>query len=107
VIKIAKNTTPDPIQVKLRQNKKLWNKEVSSFINNLINLKKTMNGAPSSYHPERSTIKDPIPADPSSIINELTSDFQQLAQKGNSLIQEQINYSKNRRASSKRRTHLY
>lgn len=99
MIKIAKNTTPDPIQVKLRQNKKLWNKEVSSFINNLINLKKTMNGAPSSYHPERSTIKDPIPADPSSIINELTSDFQQLAQKGNSLIQEQINYSKNRRKS--------
>jgi len=95
--KIARKPSTDPAQEKLRQAKSLWNKDVSLFITDLINLKKTMNGWPSKFHMERSYIKDPIPADPHSILGVLASDFQELAQKGNSIIQEQLEYSKNRR----------
>lgn len=94
-----KVAAPDPVQLKLRQNKKLWNKEVSTFINDLINFKKTMNGAPSKFHMEKGTIKEPIPADPATIIGVLADDFRQIAEKGNAIIDEQISYSKTRRKS--------
>jgi hypothetical protein len=99
MLKVARKTSTDPVQEKLRQNKALWNKEVSTFINDLINFKKTMNGAPSKFHPEKGSIKDPIPADPTTIIGVLANDFQEIAQKGNALIKEQIEYAKTRRKS--------
>jgi hypothetical protein len=95
--KIARTPSNDPVQEKLRQDKANWNKEISSFINDLIHLKKTMNGWPSKFFKERSRITQPIPADPTTIIGSLTGDFQQLAQRGESIVQEQLNYSKNRR----------
>ena len=70
---------------------------MSTFITDLINLKKTMNGWPSKFNMERSFIKDPIPSDPHSILGVLASDFQELAQSGNSIIQQQIEYSKARK----------
>jgi hypothetical protein len=87
----------DPVQERLRQNKALWNKEVSTFINDLIHFKKTMNGWPSKFFKERSRITSPVPADPATIIGSLAGDFQELVNKGNSVIQEQLDYSKNRR----------
>lgn len=99
MLKVARKPSTDPVQEKLRQNKALWNKEVSTFINDLINFKKTMNGAPSKFHPEKGSIKDPIPADPTTIIGVLANDFQEIAQKGNALIKEQIEYAKTRRKS--------
>jgi hypothetical protein len=95
--KTARKPSADPNQERLRQNKALWNKEVSSFINDLIHLKKTMNGWPSKFFKERSRITQPIPADPATIIGSLAGDFQEIAQKGNSLVQEQLDYAKNRR----------
>jgi len=97
MIKISRKPSSDPAQEKLRQNKSLWNKDVSVFINDLINLKKTMNGAPSKFHPEKGSIKEPIPADPVTIIGVLAGDFDEIAQKGNQIITQQIEYSKNRR----------
>lgn len=99
MIKIARKQSSDPAQEKLRENKALWNKEVSTFISDLINFKKTMNGMPSKFFPEKSSIKEPIEADPATIIGVLAGDFQEIAQKGNSIISEQINYSKIRRKS--------
>lgn len=95
--KYARNPSADPVQEKLRQDKANWNKEVSSFINDLIHLKKTMNGWPSKFYKERSRITQPVPADATTIIGSLAGDFQQLAQRGESIVQEQLNYSKNRR----------
>jgi hypothetical protein len=95
--KVARKPSTDPVQEKLRQNKAQWNKEVSLFINDLINFKKMMNGAPSKFHMEKSTIKEPIPSDPVTILGSLTGDFQELAQKGNNIIKEQIEYSKGRK----------
>ena len=95
--KTARRPSMDPVQERLRQNKALWNKEVSSFINDLIHFKKTMNGWPSKFFKERSRITTPIPADPGTIIGSLAGDFQELVNKGNAVIQEQIDYAKNRR----------
>jgi hypothetical protein len=95
--KYARNPSADPVQEKLRQDKANWNKEVSSFINDLIHLKKTMNGWPSKFYKERSRITQPVPADATTILGSLAGDFQQLAQQGESIVQEQLNYSKNRR----------
>lgn len=95
--KTARKPSMDPKQEKLRQNKANWNKEVSTFINDVIHLKKMINGWPSKFYKARSRITDPIPADPGSILGVLAGDFQELAQRGNSIVQEQLDYSKNRR----------
>lgn len=88
---------PDAAQQKLRQNKATLNKETSEFINDLIHFKKMMNGWPSKFFKEKSLITNPIPADPATIIGSLAGDFQDIVNKNNSIIQEQINYSKTRR----------
>lgn len=95
--KKARKPSSDPVQEKLRQNKALWNKDVSAFVNDLIHLKKMMNGWPSKFFKERSRIADPVPADPATIIGSLANDFQDLVQRGNSLVAEQLAYSKVRK----------
>lgn len=95
--KIARKPSMDPAQEKLRQNKAAWNKDVSALVNDLIHFKKMMNGWPSKFFKERTRITEPIPADPSTIIGSLAGDFQDIVNRGNALIQEQINYSKTRR----------
>lgn len=106
MLKVARKPSTDPVQEKLRNNKALWNKEISVFINDLIHLKKTMNGWPSKFYQEKSFIKEPIPADPVSILGVLTGDFQEIAQKGNSIVQEQLDYSKNRRKKQPKQLNL-
>lgn len=95
--KSARKPSTDPVQERLREDKAKWNKEVSLFVNDLIHLKKMMNGWPSKFHMERSFIKDPIPSDPTTIIGSLAGDFNDIAQKGSSIVEEQLNYSKSRR----------
>jgi hypothetical protein len=97
MIKEARKPSSDPLQEKLRTNKSQWNKEVSVFIDNLINFKKLMNGWPSKFHMERSSIKEEIPSDPKTILGVLAGDFQDLAQRGSSLVAQQSDYSKNRK----------
>jgi hypothetical protein len=95
--KSARKPSTDPAQEKLRQDKASWNKEVSLFLNDVIHLKKMMNGWPSKFFKERSRITQPIPADPATIIGTLANDFAQLAQRGEGIVQEQLNYAKTRR----------
>jgi hypothetical protein len=97
MLKTGRKPSSDPVQEKLRQRKDLWNKGVRTFINDLINFKKTMNGSPSKFFPQKSNIKDPIPADPVSILTSLLGEFQELTQQGNAIISEQIDYSKTRK----------
>lgn len=97
MFKIARKPSTDPIQEKLRQNKALWNKDISLFVNDLIHFKKMMNGWPSKFFNEKSRITEPVPADPNTIIGALANDFQDLAHRANTIIMEQENYSKNRR----------
>lgn len=97
MLKEGRKPSNDPAQEKLRQGKTVWNKEVSSFINDLIHVKKLMNGWPSKYYKERSKIIAPVPVDAASILNGLASQFQELSQQGASLAQQQAEYAKNRR----------
>jgi hypothetical protein len=98
-VKEARKPSSDPVQEKLRQTKASFNKRCSVFINDLIHFKKLMNGAPNEFFKEKSKITEPIPADPVTIIGVLASDFQTLATEANSIIREQIEYSKNRKKS--------
>lgn len=100
--KTARRPSADPTQERLRANKAAWNKEVSAFINDLIHFKKLMNGWPSKFFKERSRITQPLPADPATIIGSLAGDFQEIATRGNGIIQEQVNYAKNRRQKQPR-----
>jgi hypothetical protein len=95
--KIARKPSADPVQERLRANKAAWNKDVSTFINDLIHIKKTINGWPSKFFKERSRITQPIPADPGTVIGALAGDFQEIVNRGNGIIQEQLDYAKNRR----------
>ena len=95
--KHARKPSADPAQEKLREEKAIWNKEVSELVGNLIDAKKLMNGWPNKFYKERSRITRPIPADPATIIGALAGDFQDIANKANTIIRDQINYSKSRR----------
>jgi hypothetical protein len=97
MLKEGRKPSSDPAQEKLRQDKAAWNKDVSSFINDVIHLKKTMNGWPSKYFKERSKIVMPIPGDPGSILSNLSSKFQELSQRGEQIAQEQAQYSRSRK----------
>src|SRR5690348_6395186 len=97
MIKVVAKPSTDPLQEKLRQSKKIWNKQVSEFADNLFRLKDMMNGKPSKFYPEKSSIKEPIPGDPVTIIGSLVGDFQEISQKGNDIVRQQLEYSKSRR----------
>lgn len=104
--KTARKPSADSAQERLRQNKAVWNKEVSTFINDLIHFKKMMNGWPSKFYKERSRITRPIPADPATIIGSLAGDFQELTTRGNGLVQERLEYVKNRRQKQPKQLNL-
>lgn len=97
MIKEARKPSMDPAQEKLRQSKAAWNKEVSSFINDVIHVKKLLNGWPSKFYKERSKITFPVPVDAAGVLNNLASKFQELSQEGVSIAQQQAEYSKSRR----------
>jgi len=97
MFKNARKTSTDPAQEKLREAKSVLNKDISALIANTIHFKKLMNGAPNMFHKAKSSITLPIPADPATIIGSLANDFQEISQRANTIIQEQIEYSKTRR----------
>jgi archaellum component FlaC len=100
LVRIARKPSSDPKQEKLRQDKSLLNKDVSAFVNKLIHFKKLMNGAPNLFYKQKSKITEPIPANPTTILGSLTSEFQDLMQRGNGIVAEQLDYAKNHRQKS-------
>lgn len=95
--KAARKTSADPVQEKLRKDKDVWNKQVSQFIENVKQVKKTMNGYPSKLNPQKGNIKNPLPPSVPSTLEALTQAFDNIAQSGESIVEEQLAYSKNRR----------
>lgn len=95
--KAARKTSADPVQEKLRKDKDVWNKQVSQFIENVKQVKKTMNGYPSKLNPQKGNIKNPLPTSVPSTLEALTQAFDNIAQSGESIVEEQLAYSKNRR----------
>jgi len=99
LVKEARKPSTDPIQEKLRAHKDIWNRSVSEFIDNLLHLKKLINGHPSKFYETqaRHSLGEELPKDPASIIGVLASDFTEIARDCSGIIQEQNNYAKVRR----------
>lgn len=91
-----KKTYRDPALNKIVQEKARWNREVSTLINDIIHFKKSMNGWPSKYYKERTRITQPAPIDLSGILGGLATKFQDLANEGNGIIQEQTEFARSR-----------
>lgn len=88
----------DPIQQALRDHKKRWNMAAKEFIKRLIAFKKGVNGrGDPSYGLPTSNIKDPLPSEIATFLNEVSGNFQQLAEEALKIQQEQALYSQKRR----------
>ncbi len=87
----------DPNQEKLRSAKANWNKEVSHFIDDLINFKWLINGKPNIFNSSKSPLTKPIQADPETIAGVLDSDFSQIVSGANRIISLQEEYSRTRK----------
>jgi hypothetical protein len=92
--KNAAKTYKDPALNKIIQEKAAWNKQVSALINDIIHFKKSMNGWPSKYYKERTRITAPVPVDLSGILGQIAGEFQEIASRGNGILQEQAAFSK-------------
>lgn len=90
----------DPIQQKLRDRKKAWNKQIRDFTSDLIAIKKVMNGSASKFNNSISKITNPIPGNPGTILSDLLSDFQNIISEGNEIVNEQSLYAKSKKQAT-------
>jgi hypothetical protein len=100
--KTARKPSADPVQEKLRQDKAVWNKQTSAFLTKVIQFKKLINGQPNAFYKTKSKITQPIPADPASILNALTNEFENIAHAGSAIVAEQLDYAKTHRTAPKK-----
>lgn len=100
--KEARKTSPDPVQEALRGHKDTWNHEASLLIAQLIAFKRGLNGRgePKVGLPPGS-IKDPIPSEVGSYLDQLADRYNKLISDAHSIIEEQSHYSEGRKKSSK------
>lgn len=92
--KTGQKTYKDPTLNKIVQEKAAWNRSVSALINDLIHFKKSVNGWPSKYYKERTRITAPIPVDLAGILSQIAGEFQEITNRGNSILAEQAEFSK-------------
>lgn len=97
MIKEGRKHSEDPAQEQLRQSKDNWNAQVKGFIADLIQFKKLMNGSPSKYNKVKSKITQPIPSNPGTVLQQLSGRFQEIAQGGNEIVEQQVYYSQHHR----------
>lgn len=95
--KNAWKPSSDPKQQEIRLLKSQVNKSISEFIDDLIQFKKLMNGWSSKFYAEKSFIKDPMPADPTTIIGSLANDFSEITRRVSTIIDKQRIYSETRK----------
>ena len=97
----------DPVQQKLRDRKAAWNKQVSLFISKLIAYKKGVNGrGDTKFSLPVSKIHEPFPPVMASALKQLTSDYQKLATEAAAILEQQNDYSKNRKKNASDETNL-
>lgn len=89
----APKTYRDPALNKIIQDKAAWNRQVSTFINDVIHFKKSMNGWPSKFYKERVRISQPSPIDLSSILSQIAGDFQEITNQGANIVKEQRDFA--------------
>lgn len=93
--KIARKKSKNPLYESLREDKKDWNKDVSTLINSLISFKKGINGRGDSVSGEPPTpTNKPFPSSTTDRLNELSSIYKHIVDKGSQIIHEQEEYSR-------------
>lgn len=93
-----KPKTKDPRQMELRSNKKQWSAEVSNLIAKIIAFKRSVNGrGDARFNLPPSNIKDPLPTEVSSTLQQLTSEFGKIVSDAEGIIAAQQQYSATRR----------
>jgi len=91
--KLARSKSKDPKQENLRAKKATWNAEVSAFIDDMIHFKKWLNGWNNKFFTEKSKITSEIPNNPVTVMNGLLIKFNDLANEGLNIVNEQKTYS--------------
>ena len=87
----------DPKQQALRTVKRRFNIGYKNFSQRLKGLKDGINGRASKVGIPASNIKDPLPGEVGTVLEQLASEFAQLVDSAHSIIDEQGMYSKTRR----------
>jgi hypothetical protein len=100
-IKLARSKAKDPEQENIRQLKQDWNSKTSDFVSSLIQFKKLMNGRESEFYKQKSKITEPIPVEPSIVIQTLAQNFKDLAEQAYGIGNKQKEYSRNRQSRRK------
>lgn len=96
--KEARNRSSDPVQEQLRTAKDSWNKDVSLLIAELIAFKRGLNGrGDKNLNIPPSSIKDPLPPQVQSILNNIATQSNKVQDGARSIIDEQSRYSQVRR----------
>jgi len=102
IISLARKKSSDPKQENLRQNKQDFNEEVSNFISELIEFKKSINGRGSpKLNIKPNKIQEPPPSELYSILTHLNSKYNKISGDGTSILNKQNDYSKSRKKSKK------
>lgn len=94
----------NPEQKKIRDSKKAWNKETSNFIHQIIEFKKLMNGRESEFYKEKSKITQPIPVEPSIVLQGLATAFKEMADKAYGIGNAQKDYAGSYKQASNKLT---
>jgi uncharacterized membrane protein (UPF0127 family) len=103
MVKEARAKSSDPVQQALRDRKKAWSAESKVFMAKLKALRNGLNGrGDQKFSLEPGKIQDPVPSSVSSFLSSLTDSFKTLADSALKIIQEQKNYSANRKKPKKK-----
>ena len=96
--KLARKRSSDPRQETLREHKDHWNEHTSDLIDELIALKRGINGRGDKQHNlPPGSIKDPFAPQIGAYLQEVASSASKVIQEAKSIIDEQNNYSQTRK----------
>lgn len=92
------NKAKDPAQLRLREHKRKWNASYKDLTGKLKAFKNGLNGKGDTKHSlPPSDIKNPVPNEVGSYLNQLAAQFQSLVTDANAIIKEQNTYSSTRK----------
>lgn len=96
--RMPQGKSKDPNQQRLRDHKREWSDSTSALIAKIIAFKRGLNGrGDAKVGLPPSSIKEALPTEVGSLLNQLATDFQKIVADAESIIAEQDNYSKTRR----------
>src|ERR1019366_5296289 len=94
----ANNKPKDPKQMMLRQHKREWSDATCALIANIIAFKRGLNGrGDAKVCLPPSNIKEPLPGEIGSFLNQLTTEFQKIVADAEGIISEQEQYAHTRK----------